>query len=519
MTTAILSTVVKRYEAAIDNLEKAREDTSLKDVQEVLAARQAACNALNEELRNVTLTPSTWVASTGASSKHRSRHRKLEKIVEDLDARLDKQYEVIRRASGLSYQQIEHLFSIEKRWKAPEYNIPWHDHFDLLWQFLSVLCFGFSAVLLIDIVKRSLTGGVDIGSGTAALSATFISMLSGGGLLTKFGQEKTGDLFKKLRISENLWDEARCLISVGFTLLLVGLWLLLPSFAGGYIKAANDAENLARQEDYYLRAIALKPGSVEAHLGLAKLYVNQQEVDKALPVFKAAYSVVQKNDLTKACEAAESISQIFLDKAEYSKADRWLTRAVNFRKSVEDTKLFRQQTNLCQDQFNLMMALGRVYLLNEKKPLEAIRWFKQGLDIPEQDPLKQAQRRYEMQIHLARGLLSEDLLQESESNLKDAIELDEEEVAIYLGKKRAAAHCLMAQVMEKQGDADSIKADAIKTEWEQCSQKTSPEIADEVNWQKIALKRLTHLNAKGNPNEIQTITENDASNRITFGRS
>lgn len=526
MTTCILSTAIERYQAAIANLEKAKETISPKDIQAVLAARQTAYNALNEGLHAAASKPFT-ACPTEASPKPRIPYRKLANTVEELDLRLNQQAEVIQRASGLSSQQIEYLFADERRWKSPEYNVPWHDHFDILWQFLSVVCFGFSTVLLLDIIKRSLTGGVDVGSGAAALSATLISMLSGGGLLTKFGQEKTGEIFKKLRIPDNLWDEARCLISVSFTLLLLGLWCLLPSFAGLYVKAAESADNLARQEDYYHRAIALKPGSVEAYLGLARLYANQHDLDQALPAFKSAYNVVQKRDPVKACEAAESISQIFLDKGEYSKADRWLTKSVEIRKAD-----IQQRRDLCKQQLALIKNLGRVYLLseNERKPHEAIRWFKLGLsNISEQDRLERAKAQYDMQVHLARAQLSADLLKDAESTLEEAIELDQEEVAFRPEEQRAAAHCLLAQVLEeRQSDGHSISSNTVMNRWNLCSRFVRSEIADEVNWQQLASKRLTAIKQRtqpivgGNSNEIRTEVQatqvNNPADRVALNR-
>lgn len=544
MSIHTLSAAVERYDRAIAHLEATQENANLETILDVLAARESAHNLLNERLSQNESKPIATL-TFGSKKCKRASLRQLAKIIEQLDARLDQQRDLIRQVGGLTHQQVESIFSGEKRWQTQAPRRPWHDHFDWLWQLGSLFCFGISASLLIDIITRCLAGGIDtIGIGSI-IGTTLLSLLSGGGMLTQFGQEKTGELFTRWRIPANLWDETRVIISGGCLGLLMLIYSVLPFGAGLYVGMADKAENLAKREVYYQRAIALDPGNVTAHLELAKLYVDQQEYDAALAKYKAVLNVSRDQDRAKATEAAEAIANIFLRQDNLSKADWWLELAVKNAEKID---------RLTDAQFNLIKGLGRRYLFVEKKYGEAERWFTLG----ESRSGFNSAWRYEMLTHLGwarlkKGdfegaksalstaitlqepdphesltlpkefseLLSQPFLQQTtkalinslETTLDQAIGLESLKSTLQLDKHSTIAHCLWAQAREAQWKTEpSSKNGAafvtqteniaqtrqtlqdLKHHWEQCLNNQSRDIiADEFSLRRQASERLGQI--------------------------
>lgn len=117
--------------------------------------------------------------------------------------------------------------------------------------------------------------------------------------------------------------------------------------------------------------------------------------------------------------------------------------------------------------------LARLYILQDEDYDSAADLSQQGIEL-EKDGSKPV--RYALFKNLGWARLEQNRLGEAKQHLGDAIALDE---------KRAAAHCLLAQVYENEGDRDR----AID-KWKTCLELASPEAPDEDVWISMARSRL-----------------------------
>jgi tetratricopeptide (TPR) repeat protein len=121
--------------------------------------------------------------------------------------------------------------------------------------------------------------------------------------------------------------------------------------------------------------------------------------------------------------------------------------------------------------------LGRLYLLEGQYPEAAIllnNALNQISSTNSKNDLK-----YSVLKNLGWARLEQDRLPDAETSLQEAIELIQ---------KKAAAHCLLAQVLEEQGKP-------AKSEWEQCLRYANGTDPDEDVWAGIAQQRLSSLNS------------------------
>jgi tetratricopeptide (TPR) repeat protein len=112
--------------------------------------------------------------------------------------------------------------------------------------------------------------------------------------------------------------------------------------------------------------------------------------------------------------------------------------------------------------------LARLYILQEK-PTEAAELLGQGLKLVKTNRLKTA-----MLKNLGWAQFKQKQYINAESALRKSIALD---------YKQGSAHCLLAQVLEKQGK------DALK-EWQKCIEFGSPFPPEEKDWVEMAKQRL-----------------------------
>ena len=164
------------------------------------------------------------------------------------------------------------------------------------------------------------------------------------------------------------------------------------------------------------RAIGLNPDDAEAHYNLGRLYEKLQDLDQA----KAQYRLALRGGLDVA--------------------------------------------------YN---ALARLSIQNKKYP-EAVSLLLKGLEIV---PKEDDQVRYALLKNLGWARLKQQRYAEAESNLREAIRLDQ---------KRASAHCLLAQVLEERKGAPKS---ALK-EWEICLRYANPRYPEEDIWIGMAQERI-----------------------------
>jgi tetratricopeptide (TPR) repeat protein len=452
---SVLERAVERYEKAIASLEAAAEDLSVEHVLDVLIARDAVQVAMSDKTQH-----------------HSGR---LVKAVKELDNRLKEQARYINRVTRLAEWQA--IFNPpEKEWwwlLDPITPKPWRDQFDWLWRFFSLIFLTASLSLLIDISTRFLSGGPDTAGVFAVIIPSVLTLLAGGGALTKTGQEGLEYILTSFKLEKAWWDEIVCLGSALLLVFLMGFWSLLPILSDRYYvnigNKAYDAGQITMAEENYNRALKLNPDSTKAHYQLGKIHEELRDLNEA----KTHYKIAAKGGITAAYNDLVSVS---IGQKDYTEAGEWLAKCQEQAKG--------NQKKLC----TALDKLVRAYI-KEKNYAEAVRWARVGvadwwadskMPLVGLTPEEYKLRQYNILTYLGWALLNQKNYSEAKMQLEKAQKLATE---------KAPAYCLLAQVLEKQNNP--LRASAA---WEQCLQYGSLIDPDEGYWISMARQRIA---AKG----------------------
>ena len=398
MTISQLYSAIRRYEAALIELENAVENLSNEVILSVLIAR----DAVQAELTAVTQIPK----------------RKLIAVTQ-LDGRLKKQARSIAQTVQLADWRASFNPPKEAWWWFLEIPIHPLDRFDWLWSAFQVVFLTGSLSLVVDISSRFLSGGLDVLSSFTVVSQSVLTLLTVGGALTKAGQTAIEQAFLRLGIKQYLWQEIKLGLSALLLLVLIGFRAFLPQIATCFNEWGLEkyiAGEWAIAQSKFERAIGLNPDDAAAHYNLGRLYEDLQDLDQA----KAQYRLALRGGLDVA--------------------------------------------------YN---ALARLSIQN-KKYSEAVSLLLKGLEIA---PEKDDQVRSALLKNLGWARLKQQRYAEAESNLREAIRLDQ---------KRASAHCLLAQVLEERKGAPKS---ALK-EWEICLRYANSRYPEEDIWIGMAQERI-----------------------------
>jgi tetratricopeptide (TPR) repeat protein len=491
-TASRLDRAVDRYEKAIAAIEMAGKDLSMELVLDVLTARNAVQAALED--------------------KSQPNPGRLIRAVKELDARLKTQTNYINQVTKLAEWQAI-LNPPQKEWwwlLDPITPKPWRDRFDWLWRFSSLILLTASLAFVADISTRVLSGGPDLAGVFGVIVPTVLTLLAGQGALTQNGREGIEYVLTSFKVDKSLWDEFICLAAGLLLGSLILCWFSMPSIADHYIKRgheAYEAGQLTVAEKNYHRAIKLNPENTEAYYILGGLYQELADYNKAIENYKIAW---KGNKI----EAADELASLYFKQHKYQEADEWLELALEPQKTLlnrdkpfkitqKEFKLLsrfgylnqqefgkvknlrsldarkfaviKNKATLNEKQFELLIGLSNYYLANKQYSDSDRRLFL-GFALAKNDKKKQATiLAYQGWIQLEQARYSD-----AETQLRNAISLNNE---------LASAHCLLAQVSEKQK-----KQDDAKKSWEQCLQYASQYNENENQWISLAIQGL---NSKG----------------------
>jgi tetratricopeptide (TPR) repeat protein len=487
-TASRLDRAVDRYEKVIAAIESHATDLSVELVLDVLTARNAVQAALED--------------------KSQPNPGRLIRAVKELDDRLKKQTNYINQVIKLAdWQPI--LNPPQKEWwwlLDPITPKPFRDSFDWLWRAFSLVLLTASLGFVADISTRFLTGRPDIWGVFGVIVPTVLTLLAGQGALTQNGREGIEYVLTSLKWDKSLWDELICLAAGLLLGILILCWFSMPKIADNYInlgKQAYDAGQLTLAENNYNRAIKLNPENTEVYEKLGDLYQELPDYNKAIENYKIAWKGNQ-------IQAADEIASLYFKQHNYQQADEWLELAlkpqmivlakdkpyeisprefkflsrygylnqqkfgkVNNLVSLDERKFaaIKDKATLNEKQFEVLIGLADFYL-KRKKYYDSERTLFPGFALAKNDKNKQATiQAYQGWIEFKQGRYSD-----AETQLRKAISLN---------NKLASAHCLLAQVSEKQNKQD----DAQKS-WEQCIQYASRSNQDEHTWLGLATKGL-----------------------------
>lgn len=448
LSDSVLARAVERYEKAIAALETAPEDLSVEHVLDVLTARDAVQVAMSDKTQH-----------------HSGR---LIKAVKELDNRLKEQAKYINRVTKLAEWQA--IFNPpEKEWwwlLDPITPKPWRDRFDWLWRFFSLIFLTASFSLLVDISQKFLSAGADTAGVFAIIIPSVLTLLAGGGALTKPGQEGIEYILTSLKLEKSWWDEIIGLASGLLFVLLLIFHFSLPSIGDIYYINVADKAYKANQftiaEENYSRTIKFNPDHKEAHYKLGKIYEELQDFDKAIEKYKIALKHKHPN-------ALDDIASLYLNQKNYAQADSWL------RKAVGSLKYNKKNYTISNKQHLMLEPLSRAYI-EQKKYSEAIYWLTLGLNASENGGINKKDQQYNMLKFLGWVRLKQERSDEARNFLAQAIKLN---------PGKAPAHCLLAQVLDQLKDSKSAKL-----HWEQCLGLASQDNPDEDMWIGLARTRL-----------------------------
>lgn len=509
MNNITLESVIERYDAAIATLESAGKKLSSEQILEVLIAR----DAVQAEI----------------ADKTRPNPGHLIRKVNELDKRVKQHAESIDWSEPLT--DLQSIFNPPKKdwWWLLDPITPknWRDRYDWAWRFISLILLTISLSVVVNISNRFLSGGPDEGV-LAIIVPSVLTLLAGGGALTRPGQEGIEYILTSLKLGKHWWDEIICGVSGLLLVFMVFFWFSLPCISGyyehlgdkayceGQLASTEEAKNndctpqLDSAEKRYSRAIILNPENIKAHYKLGKIYAELQDFDNAVAQYKIATKsrilklkaynnlarlYLQEKDYTKAdkwlgkcleqaqdnqkkqCTTIVALIQTYIDDKQYAKADNWLWKAVEPQR-IQST---RRPYTINNEQYMALKTLARAYL-DEGKYANAFRWLSVGLGGTKDDIEKQ----YTINTYIGWTLLNQERYVEAKAYLQNAISFKGQ-------SQQAPAHCLLAQVIEKNKEQQEAEV-----EWEQCLAYGDQNNPDEYNWIALANKHK-YFQTKGQP--------------------
>lgn len=267
---ALLDSTLRQYEIGLTNLEAAPSAPSEADILDVLIVRDRVQSAIAH-------------ASSVTDSQRVMLYR--------LDQRL--RHQSHRIASGVTLADWRESLSPPDSawwWKFPQPLDP-RDRLDWVWSGLTLACLTASLSLLVDISSRFFQNGPDLFGSFAVISQSVLALLASGSALTQAGREATESLLQRTGFSKYRWNEAKFGISAGLLLLLIGIHTNLPQIAKLYSHwGRNNVQGgeLSSAQNNYQRSLQLDPNNAKTRYGLATVYDNLQNTEKAEAQYRLA---------------------------------------------------------------------------------------------------------------------------------------------------------------------------------------------------------------------------------------
>ncbi len=315
---------------------------------------------------------------------------------------------------------------------------PW-DQRDRLWGFCTLVCLAIFLTFIADIVPRFWAGGASTFGAAAIIGSTILSLVLGGEALTQVlrGQEILERVLKNFKIHKYFYQETMAFIAL---ILALTIWIIhlssLPRIAV-YFREQGCQEYYHSKSKYGCQSQEYNRSGVEV------------DVAKAESSFKRALAFNSDDEKT------------------YFHLGLLYEDAQNYELARTHYQIAAQGGNQ-----NAANNLVRLYIL-DKKYMEAAAAFQQLnlRNIPEDD----VALNYAYYKNLGWLQLELRQLDKAKGNLQTAIRLAD---------NKAPAHCLLAIVLEKQGEM--VKA---LNEWESCADYNNGALPEEFIWSDMAIQR------------------------------
>jgi tetratricopeptide (TPR) repeat protein len=437
MNFSSLADALSHYEAKLDALQQASPKPTDKLILNVLMVRDAIASLTHDRL---TLPPDELI-----------------KLAE-LDQQL-KQMGVAIATVGKLDQWRTSVKPPQDAWwwyfEVPEDTHPW-DRFNWLWGAVSVTCLTLALSLVGDISTRFVTGGPDTFGALAIGTQSVLTLLAGGGALTKAGRDANQRILTSLNIPKYYWHE----ISAAFSLIVVtgllGFRFSLPWIATFYNDWGTDSLNqgeLTTARYSFQRALRLNPAYLEPHHWLGVLNEELNEFEDA----RKEYEIAAQGGFVL---SAINLARLYILDDQPSAAIAQLLLA----EDELNTLLVSQDSD-----FDRLIELG-------SSP-EVIRYFllrTQGWARVEQEYYSEAAANLLQAYEIGQSLLEQ--AQASGQNIQR------------LQVTQSGIQCLLAQVYEARGNMD-----AASIEWDGCIRFASESEPGHDEWIRMARQRLSSV--------------------------
>ncbi|MCG8364571.1 MAG: tetratricopeptide repeat protein [Pseudanabaenales cyanobacterium] len=325
-------------------------------------------------------------------------------------------------------------------WWRLDSHLPRHrqDRCDWLFRGAGVLLWTVGLGLLGDISRRFFLGGPGVAGVSAIAFSGLLTLLNARSELTAAGRAGFDHLLESLRVPQKWQYEAKLGATGLLSMFLLSFWLSLPTLSNLYNQWGNRAGRLGSAVQNYQRAIGLNPDNVDAHYNIGVLYEDLQQLEQA----ETHYRIAMQGNVP---EAYNNLGRLYLQPPDPNPAAAVVLLSVGLELTESQEKALKEDNSFFATRYTLFKNLGWARLHQARYP-DAER------------PLK-----------AAIGILQRP---EAEAQISNP----------------ASAHCLLAQVLEAQGDETALAS------WRSCYQLGRSANLDEDTWMFQACQRLKEKN-------------------------
>lgn len=190
------------------------------------------------------------------------------------------------------------------------------ERFDWLWTALALLLLAISLSLIADISPRFLSGGPDARGALAVIAQSLLILLTTSSVLTSTGRQVLRRVFSTIPFLRPLWEETGAIAALLLLILLFFFHRSLPRIALNYNDRgfeSYEAGQLTSAQRHYERALKLEPDLLQAHYNLGLLYEDLNDLGKA----KTHYQIALKGGLDV---VYNNLARLYILEEEYDKA-------------------------------------------------------------------------------------------------------------------------------------------------------------------------------------------------------
>lgn len=303
-----------------------------------------------------------------------------------------------------------------------------------LWSVASIVFLSVSVSLVLNTASRFWVSGVASKGTLVIVIQSVLTLLAGQGALTESGKKGWEIFLTRCNVPKKAWQQWSCAAAGCVLLIVAGIHSTLPTVATLYNERgwkSYQSKKLGSALQNYDTALSLRPDYPEVRFHNGLVHEDLQSYEQA----KTNYQFVVSSDPTEVpldvwLSAHNNLARLHLLSGNYRDAAPLIITAM----SRLDVEIVESEQEIAEVNYNLLKNLAWVRLRQER-------------------------------------------YREAKVSLEEAIFLDEEVLGENGISEKAAAHCLLAQVL----DAQKLTLEA-DISWENCLLNANLGNSDEDMW-------------------------------------